>query len=72
MNIPQHAHPLVRALIVEQRRLGISQKELENRSGVSLETVNNWRKATNPSLVSYLAVLNALGLDLAIVPREGG
>lgn len=61
---------LVDALIERRRDLRLSQVEVAERIGSSASSVSLWEsgKAT-PGSVSLFAWADALGVDLALVPR---
>jgi hypothetical protein len=65
--VPQHAHPLVRRMIELINQDGCTLEELASRSGVDSQTVNSWRSRKSPQLVTFEAMLNALGYRLTIV-----
>jgi transcriptional regulator with XRE-family HTH domain len=46
---------------------GCTLEELASRSGVDSQTVNSWRSRKSPQLVTFEAMLNALGYRLTIV-----
>ena len=68
--VPERAHPLVRRLFVLINRDGCTLEELAARSGVDSQTLNSWRSRKSPQLVTFEAMLNALGFELRIVHRE--
>jgi hypothetical protein len=68
--IPQRAHPLVRRMFVLINQENCTLEELAARSGVDSQTMNSWRSRKSPQLVTFEAVLNALGRKLQIVDQE--
>ena len=68
--VPAHAHPLVRLLFQELRTKQIPMHDLCRRSGLSINTVINWRAANAPNLTNIEAALNAIGYDLVAVPSN--
>lgn len=62
---------LIGELIRARQELGISQKKLEELSGVKQPVIARLeRGATNPQLDTILKILAPLGKTLAIVPLE--
>ena len=68
--VPDHAHPLVRLLFEELRTQQIPMYDLCRRSGLSINTVINWRSSNAPGLINIEAALNAVGYDLIAVPTK--
>jgi DNA-binding XRE family transcriptional regulator len=68
--IPDATQPLVRTLyeLLNERKLSIS--DVARPSGIALNTISEWRYRRSPSVNSLQAVLNALGHQLAIVPKK--
>jgi hypothetical protein len=67
--VPPHTHPLVRLLFQELRTRQIPMHDLCSRSGLSINTVINWRAANTPNLINIEAALNAIGYDLVAIPK---
>lgn len=60
---------LIKELITARQQLGISQKQLENLSGVKQPVIARIEKGqTNPQLETLLKLLAPLGKTLSIVP----
>lgn len=68
--VPPHTHPLVRLLFQELRTRQIPMHDLCRRSGLSINTVINWRAANTPNLINIEAALNAIGYNLVAVPSN--
>lgn len=68
--VPEHAHPLVRQLIVEMNDQGRLIGEVAKEAGVRRNAVSDWRYMRLPRLDLLEAVLNVLGLELVILPRR--
>jgi transcriptional regulator with XRE-family HTH domain len=66
LNIPEHAHPLVRQLFEIMNREKTMIKELADRSGVRRAAISDWRYRRTPNLQTFEAVLNALDHELCI------
>lgn len=66
--IPEHAHPLVRRLIVEANRQKTTMKEIAERSGLRYETISDWRYRRRPTVDHLIAAFNVLGLTLVATP----
>lgn len=61
--------------IIKQRRklLGIDQRELSRIAGISIHALSNLESgAGNPTLATLSKVLDALGLEMKIKPKEPG
>jgi hypothetical protein len=69
--IPEKAHPLVKELTRHMNRERTLTHEVAEKSGVSQATISNWRWKNGPLLDNFIAVLNAMDLDLKIVHRSG-
>lgn len=69
-DLPSNTPPLIRQLYqaIEANRLSIHA--IAKRSGVNKGVIARWRRC-NPRVDLLVATLNALDLDLVIVPREG-
>lgn len=64
---------IIRELIKARQEKGISQKKLEELSGVKQPVIARMEKgSTSPQLDTILKVLAPLGKTLAVVPLEGG
>jgi DNA-binding XRE family transcriptional regulator len=62
---------LIKELIEARQEKGLSQKKLEEISGVSQPVIARMEKGvTNPQLDTILRVLAALGKTLAVVPLK--
>lgn len=70
--IPVHAQPLVRRFYREMNREKTLIQEIADRCGVAYDTISDWRYRRVPRLDNFIAALNALDLDLAIIPKRGG
>ncbi|RZI96549.1 MAG: helix-turn-helix domain-containing protein [Variovorax sp.] len=64
---------LVQALVARRDAAGLSNAELAQRSGLTERSVRNaFGLQGNPQLSSLLALVDALGLELQLVPRGFG
>lgn len=68
--VPEHAHPLVRQLVVLMNEKRITFTELARVAGLTGATLASWKSKHNPRVDSFEAALNALGYELQIVQRE--
>lgn len=66
--IPTHAHPLIRVLVAELNRQATTMGEAADRAGLDRDAVYRWRTTNTPRIDNLDAVLNAIGLRLAVVP----
>lgn len=69
MTVPEHAHPLAKALFAEMRRQGVTYDELEHRAGVLRSTIKAYRKDNRPGLDTIEACLGSLGFNVLPVPK---
>jgi len=67
-----HSHPLVRALFKEMNRQKTLLRDVGKESGVAWNTISEWRYRSNPTLTAFVAVANALGLDVVLQPMAEG
>jgi hypothetical protein len=71
VSVPKSGHPLVLTLLREIRNRELDAGSVMKRSGVGREAIFRWRCGTStPSITNFDAVLNVLGLELAIVPKK--
>ena len=62
---------IIEEVVKARKEKGISQKKLEELSGVKQPIIARMEKgSTNPQLNTLLKVLAPLGKTLAVVPRE--
>lgn len=66
----EHAHPLVRELMKKIREQRTTYELVEQRAGLGNNTVNRWRRESEPRLANFTAALNVLGYELVIRPRR--
>lgn len=63
--------PIIEALITARKEKRISQKQLEQLSGVKQQLIARVETGeTNPQLETLLKILAPLGMTLAVVPKE--
>ena len=66
-----HRAPIIEALIAARKEKGISQKQLEQLSGVKQQLIARVETGeTNPQLETLLKILAPLDLTLAVVPKK--
>lgn len=70
LTLPTHAHPLVRRLIEEMNWQRIGVLDMAERTGISKNTIKDWRTRTVPTIEALEACFNVLGMKLAPV-RQG-
>lgn len=68
--IPEHAHPLVRRLIVEANAQHTTMKEIADRAAIQPGTFSDWRYRRMPRLDLLEAALNTLDLELYVRRRK--
>ncbi len=69
ITIPEHCHPLAKAIFAEMKRQGVTYDELEHRSGVLRSTFKAWRTNNRPGLDTIEAALGSLGWHVLAVPK---
>ena len=63
--------PIIEALIAARKEKNLSQKQLEQLSGVKQQLIARVETGeTNPQLETLLKILAPLGMTLAVVPKE--
>lgn len=62
--IPEHAHPLVRALFVEMNHQRKTMLEVAVDAGLARSTLRLWKTESEPQLANLEACFNVLGLTL--------
>ena len=70
LKVPPSAHPLVKTLIVEANKAGVTLCEMEEQAGLGNGTISEWRRRRSPGLCNLIAAFNSIGLDLQVVPIE--
>ena len=70
MTIPEHAHPLVRALFRLMIREDCTTTALSEKTGISRETLRNWRYHSNPRLTDLSACFQVLGKKIVVVNED--
>ena len=68
--IPARAHPLVRRLFEEMNDQHIGMLDMAERSGVNVNTINDWKRRCMPSVANLEACYNVLGLTLTPRPHS--
>jgi hypothetical protein len=69
ITIPEHAHPLAKAVFAEMRRQGVTYERLEWEAGVLRSTFKAWRANNRPGLDTIEAALGVLGWHVLPVPK---
>jgi len=68
MRIAANVDPLTRAVLQEARASGLTQAEIEERSGVGRNSLSNWANGRHaPSAAMLHRIMSALGMDAHIV-----
>ena len=65
------AHPLTTQFFATLDAKKIPMSHVENRAGLAKDTIQHWRRGGRPRIDTFIAALNTLGLDLAVVAKEG-
>lgn len=68
----EHLPPITKTLFDTMRSKKIEFAAVAKRSGISIGAIQNWRakRYRSPSLDSFIACLEAVGLELKVVPKE--
>lgn len=69
ITIPEHAHPLAKAVFAEMKRQGVTYDSLEWSAGVLRSTLKAWRTNNRPGLDTIEAALGSLGFHVLPVPK---
>lgn len=69
LNLADYKEPLVAELAREIERRGVVKWKLMEKAGVAQSSLLNWKRQS-PHLGNFVAVLNAMGLDLRICAME--
>lgn len=69
VEIPEHAHPLVREFVRIANQEQATLKEIAQRAGLNQHTLKGWRLKHMPQLDTFEAALNVLDHRLLIKPR---
>ena len=73
LSVPQNINPLVRELFeIFNRDKFLTLNLICEKSGLSVDTISQWRYGHAPQLVSFEAVLNSVGYQLVIKPMKRG
>jgi DNA-binding phage protein len=65
-------HPVMRELFGAMREQGRDFEGLAKQAGLAKSTIQKWPTAGNPSLLSFIAVAEALGMEVVLreIERE--
>lgn len=69
ITVPAHVHPLVRRFFAAMKEARATFAEMDKAIGLGSGTVAGWTRARTPRLDTFIAALNAVGLDLRLVER---
>jgi hypothetical protein len=56
LTVPARAHPLVKFVFTQMKRQQVGLSDMEERSGVTRETISAWRTRNSPNLANIEAV----------------
>ena len=59
-------HPLVKLLFDEMNDQRVAMIEMADRSGVSVNTLRNWRRRASPTLDNLAACFQVLGIEIGV------
>ena len=62
--------PLVKELLNLCDEQEIAINKVAEKSGVSFQTILRWQNANIPNLYNFRAVLQSIGYDLKIIPKD--
>lgn len=66
-SIPEHAHPMMKRLLVEMNRQQCTYQTMNERTGLHQDTIRRWRDKSVPKVDDLEACFNVLGFRLAVV-----
>lgn len=67
---PRHAHPLVRQLVDLLNESPVTLRDVGRRAGLAGSTIGSWWGSANPTIHNFDAVLNTIGFELRICPKN--
>jgi hypothetical protein len=62
--VHEKAHPLVRTLFAELKRLGIAASQVEEAANLSNRALRNWARGGRPNVANLEAALAVVGLEI--------
>lgn len=68
--LPKTGSTLIRSLFEAVDKTDMTLAEIGKRSGISMQSLVNWRSGMQPTLTNIEAVLNVVGYELAIKKRN--
>lgn len=70
VQIPKHAHPLVRRLFEEMNYQRIGLLDVAKRAGISKNTIVDWKRRSVPQVHNLVACLTVVGLEVEVRCRK--
>lgn len=70
LKVPVNVHPLVRRLFEEMNREQIGILDMAKRSGVSPNTLNDWKRRSNPQIQNLDACYAVLKMELTLKAKR--
>lgn len=71
MYVPTNVHPLVKRLFEEMNYQQIGMLDVAERSGVSKNTITDWKRRSVPQVHNLVACLAVVGLEVEVKRRKG-
>ena len=64
-------YELMQEIVKVRKELGLTQKDISNRSGLTQQMVSRMEKINNsPTLINFIKYINALGLEVNLVKKR--
>jgi len=64
-------YELMQSIVKARKELGLTQKDISKRSGLTQQMVSRIEKVNNsPTLINFLKYITALGLDFDLVKKQ--
>lgn len=61
---------LVAGLRKRKKNMGVTSADIAEKSGLGLGTVSRTLLSANTSMLSFISILDALNMDLKLIPRD--
>lgn len=67
----EQEYELMQSLVKARKELGLTQKDISKRSGLTQQMVSRMEKIDNsPTLTNFLRYISAIGLDINVVKKQ--
>lgn len=67
----EQEYELMQSLVKARKELGLTQKDISKRSGLTQQMVSRMEKIDNsPTLTNFLRYISAIGLDINVIKKQ--